>query len=248
METNECDKSIIDQINPDIIQSNDMEFKTKSKTNEYTKSFLGKKRENENNPNEKEKNMNKRGRKPLNKKISTGKHTKSVPDNIIKKIKALFFKYGIDYINAFINKDKKNKVKLLHLDYKQYIDRLKKDFDLWLLNMKVEDFASLDISEKYCSKANKEYNKNIIKDILEKEKNNLVLINFLRNMTFNDLIDILLFKKTFKGCIKFKGFLKYLQAIAKKSDKEYFSKFILFSYNYKSWFLNKKGRTKKSSD
>ena len=247
METNECDKSIIDQINPDIIQSNDMKFKTKSKTNEYTKSFLGKKRENENNPNEKDEKR-KRGRKPLKKKISTGEHTKSVPDNIIKKIKALFFKYGIDYINAFINKDKKNKVKLLHLDYKQYIDRLKKDFDLWLLNMKVEDFASLDISEKYCSKANKEYNKNIIKDILEKEKNNLVLINFLRNMTFNDLIDILLFKKTFKGCIKFKGFLKYLQAIAKKSDKEYFSKFILFSYNYKSWFLNKKGRTKKSSD
>ena len=57
METNECDESIINQINPDIIQSNDMEFKTKSKTNEYTKSFLGKKRENENNPNEKEKNM-----------------------------------------------------------------------------------------------------------------------------------------------------------------------------------------------
>ena len=107
--------------------------------------------------------MNKRGRKPLNKKISIGKHTKSVPDNIIKKIKALFFKYGIDYINAFINKDKKNKVKLLHLDYKQYIDRLKKDFDLWLLNMKVEDFASLDISEKYCSKARKRKMKKTLK-------------------------------------------------------------------------------------
>ena len=38
--------------------------------------------------------------------------------------------------------------------------------------MKLEDFASLDISEKYNSKANKEYNKNIIKDILEKEKDN----------------------------------------------------------------------------
>ena len=75
METNECDKSIINQINPDIIQSNDMKFKTKSKTNEYTKSFLGKKRENENNPNEKDEKR-KRGRKPLKKKISTGEHTK----------------------------------------------------------------------------------------------------------------------------------------------------------------------------
>ena len=250
LQKNKCDESIINKINPDIIQRNDMEclyfFRTKSKTNESTESFLGKKRENENNPNEKDEKM-KRGRKPLNKNISAGKHTNLVPDNIIKKIKALFFKYGIDYINAFIKQKTKNEVKLLYLDYKQYIDRLKKDFDLWLLNMKVEDFASLDISEKYCSKANKEYNKNIIKDILEKEKDNTIIINFLRNMTFNDLIDILLFKKTFENCIEFDGFLEELQNKANESDEEYFSKFILFCYNYKRWFLNKTGRTIKKT-
>ena len=249
LQKNKCDESIINKINPDIIQRNDMEclyfFKTKSKANESTESFLGKKRENENNPNEKDEKM-KRGRKPLNKNISAGKHTNLVPDNIIKKIKALFFKYVIDYINAFIKQKTKNEVKLLHLDYKQYVDRIKKDLDLWLLNMKLEDFASLDISEKYCSKANKEYNKNIIKDILEKEKDNTIIINFLRNMTFNDLIDILLFKKTFKDCIEFDGFLEELLTKANESDEEYFSKFILFIYNYKSWFLNKKGRTKKN--
>ena len=114
--------------------------------------------------------------------------------------------------------------------------------------MKVEDFASLDISEKYCSKANKEYNKNIIKDILEKEKDNTIIINFLRNMTFNDLIDILLFKKTFKDCIEFDGFLEELLTKANESDREYFSKFILFCYNYKRWFLNKTGRTSKKND
>ena len=65
-------------------------------------------------------------------------------------------------------------------------------------------------------------------------------------MTFNDLIDILLFKKSFNDCIEFDGFLEDLQTIADESDEEYFSKFILFIYNYKSWFLNKKGRTKKN--
>ena len=250
LQKNKCDESIINKINPDIIQPNDMEclyfFKIKSKTNVSTESFLGKKRENENNPNEKDEKM-KRGRKPLNKNTSAGKHTNLVPDNIIKKIKALFFNLAIEYINAFIKQKTKNEVKLLHLDYK-YKDRIKKDIDLWLLNMKVEDFASLDISEKYRSKANKEYNKNIIKDILEKEKDNTIIINFLRNMTFNDLIDILLFKKTFKDCIEFDGFLEELQTKANESDEEYFSKFILFCYNYKRWFLNKTGRTSKKND
>ena len=160
LQTNKCDESIINKIDPDIIQLNDMKclyfFKAKNNSNESTESFLGKKRVNENNLNEKDKKTSKRGRKPSNENTSSGIHTKLDPDNIIKKIKALFFKLSIDYINAFINKDKKNEVKLLYLDYKQYVNRLKKDFDLGLLNMKLEDFASLDISEKYCSITNKE--------------------------------------------------------------------------------------------
>ena len=70
LQKNKCDESIINKINPDIIQRNDMEclyfFKTKSKTNESTESFLGKKREKENNPNEKDEKM-KRGKKPKKK-------------------------------------------------------------------------------------------------------------------------------------------------------------------------------------
>ena len=113
--------------------------------------------------------------------------------------------------------------------------------------MKLKDFASLNISRKYRSIPNKNFNENLIKRILEKEKENTKIINFL-NMTLNDLIDILLFKKTFNDCIKFKGFLKGLQTIADESDEEYFSKFILFSYNFKIWFFNKKGRSGKKCD
>ena len=52
LQTNKCDESIINKIDPDIIQPNDMKclyfFKVKNNTNQQTESFLGKKRVNEN--------------------------------------------------------------------------------------------------------------------------------------------------------------------------------------------------------
>ena len=58
LKKNNCNESIIKMIKPDIIQPKEMEClylsKTKNKANESTKSFLGKKRENENILNEKE--------------------------------------------------------------------------------------------------------------------------------------------------------------------------------------------------
>ena len=250
LKKNNCNESIIKMIKPDIIQPKEMEClylsKTKNKNNESTELFLGKKRENENILNEKDEKKSKRGRKPSNKNGPPGKHTKSDSDNIIKKAKRLLFEYSIGYINSFIKQNTKIEIKFLDLDYK-YVDKLKKDFNLKLLNMKIKDFASLNISRKYRSIPNKNFNENLIKRILEKEKENTKIINFL-NMTLNDLIDILLFKKTFNDCIKFKGFLKGLQTIADESDEEYFSKFILFSYNFKIWFFNKKGRSGKKCD
>ena len=250
LKKNNCNESIIKMIKPDIIQPKEMEClylsKTKNKNNESTESFLRKKRENENILNEKDEKKSKRGRKPSNKNGPPGKHTKSDSDNIIKKAKRLLFEYSIGYINSFIKQNTKIEIKLLDLDYK-YVDKLKKDYNLKLLNMKLKDFASLNISRKYRSIPNKNFNENLIKRILEKEKENTKIINFL-NMTLNDLIDILLFKKTFNDCIKFKGFLKGLQTIVDESDEEYFSKFILFSYNFKIWFFNKKGRSGKKCD
>ena len=189
LKKNNCNESIIKMIKPDIIQPKEMEClylsKTKNKNNESTELFLGKKRENENILNEKDEKM-KRGRKPSNKNGPPGKHTKSDSDNIIKKAKRLLFEYSIGYINSFIKQNTKIEIKLLDLDYK-YVDKLKKDFNLKLLNMKLKDFSSLNISRKYRSIPNN-------KRILEKEKENTKIINFL-NMTLNDLIDILQKKK-----------------------------------------------------
>ena len=93
--------------------------------------------------------------------------------------------------------------------------------------MPLKYFASLDISSNYSSISDKQFNRKLIIDILEKEKENTKIINFL-DMTFNDLIDILLYKNIFNKFISLDGIKDDLEAIAKKSDdKEYFSKFIL---------------------
>ena len=90
-----------------------------------------------------------------------GKHDKYEPDNIIKKCKGILISYIIENINIYIDKEKKYE-KLLDLEY-SLIRNLKKDSDLELLNMKLKDIASKDISSKYKTKSQeKDWNKNII--------------------------------------------------------------------------------------
>ena len=203
-----------------------------------TKSLIGKKRINDTNNEANIENS------------AYANHTRYTQDNIIKKIKAIFFKNSIDYINNYLNRYKqvyKNIIYLRHLNY-AYVDKLKKDYDLLLLSMPLKYFASLDISSNYSSISDKQFNRKLIIDILEKEKENTKIINFL-DMTFNDLIDILLYKNIFNKFISLDGIKDDLEAIAKKTDdKDYFSKFILISYNYKRWFINKKGRSIKNDN
>ena len=133
-------------------------------------------------------------------------HTRYVQDNIIKKIKRILFKNSIDYINNYLNRYKqvyKNIIYLRHLNY-AYVDKLKKDYDLLLLSMPLKYFASLDISSNFSSISDKQFNRKLIIDILEKEKENSKIINFL-DMTFNDLIDILLYKNIFNKFISLDG-------------------------------------------
>ena len=67
-----------------------------------------------------------------------GKHNKNDSDNIIKKCKAVLFKYIIIYVLDIVNKLRTNKeenFELLKLSYKKYIDKLKKknELDLFIL-------------------------------------------------------------------------------------------------------------------
>jgi len=170
-----------------------------------------------------------------------GKHTKDDPDNIIKKCKRIFISYVIIHINSYTEKIKKYEP-LLDLRY-TYINNIKKDSDLELLNTKLKDLVSKDISEKYKSKDEK-WNKRIIDEIIQNETKNEQLINLL-NMTFNEWIDIF----TYKTKNEYNKDINLLQSALDKINKknnnnqEYLSKLIFYLYNYKRWFESKKGRS-----
>jgi len=124
----------------------------------------------------------------------------------------------------------------------QYINNLKKDSDLDLLNMKLKDIVKKDISSKYTLK-DKKWNEIIINKIINSEKNDEKLINLL-NMTFNDWIDIFTYKIESEYNKNINLLQQALDKINKKNDfnKEYLSKLIFLLYNYKRWFESKKGR------
>jgi len=186
----------------------------------------------------------KRGRKNNGDDIER-KHDKNQSDNIIKKCKGIFFSNLIEYINEYINtykiNDKEN-FELLKLNYEKYINNLKKENEIKLLNTQLKDVASFEISDKY--NKNKDFNKIQVNRILEQEKNNQIINNLL-NMTFGEWIDIFTFKNKMDNNIEFFGIHNILRKISETSNNDYFSRFIFYLFNYKRWFINKKGRSRK---
>ena len=178
-----------------------------------------------------------------------GKHNKNDSDNIIKKCKAVLFKYIIIYVLDIVNKLRTNKeenFELLKLSYKKYIDKLKKKNELDLFKMKIKNLVSLETSSKYSINKDKDFNKKSINKILEEEKDNKVLINLL-NLSFGDWIDIFTLKDNIENSFKFNGLEEALKDISDKNEEEYFSRFIFYLFNYQNYFYNKKGRRPKTN-
>ena len=205
----------------------------------------------------------KRGRKAKeNNKTET--HDKRCPDNIIKKVKATIFKYILLFLNKIINENFKFKVELLKLDYR-FIERIEKEQNLKLLNMRLKDLFSKDISPKYKYKYPKDYNKKIIEKILQ-DTNEIILFSF--NMTLRDWIDIFTQKKSVKDIINVYnnknndcqnfiekieqnliGLDKILDKLNKNNDEDYMALFIFYLYNYERWFyLRKRKKIKKEKE
>jgi hypothetical protein len=224
--------------------------------------FLNEFMENEKIENNEQESHKKRGRKP--KKIKGYKvHDKMTSDNIIKKIKNDFFKYMVLFINNIIgtiNLIYNNKI--YKIDY-ELINRLNREIDLKYLNMSIKDLLSLNVSPKY-KKVETNSNKNYIEKILN-EKSLNDAIKFALNMTFRDFIDIFSYKKKVKDllneykvndynndiCNKIEkslvGVDDLFNKITKsdKNDKNYFSNFVFYLYNYEKWFFMKRGRNKR---
>ena len=199
----------------------------------------------------------KRGRKKSKNKYSKT-HDKLKPDNIIIKIKAKIFEYAILFLNAILNKVNENE-KLLSLDYKKYINRMKSEENLKYLNMTLKELFSKDISKRYSTKP-KEYNENLIET--ELKKNTDETIKFAFNITLRDWLDLFTLKKSIEGllqeyncdnkkidCEKIKKSIYdvevFLNKVMDKNGKEYLTPFIFLLYNYERWFSIKRGRKNK---
>ena len=231
--------------------------------NDNENDFLNEFKENEKAENNGQEDRQKRGRKPA-KKECYKEHDKMEADNIIKKIKAEFFKYMVLFINNIIcTINLIYNHKIYKIDY-ELINRLNREIDLKYLNMTIKDLLSLNVSPKF-KKIDKESNKNYIEKILN-EKSLNEAIKFAFNMTFRDFIDIFSYKKNVKEllneykvnddnddiCNKIEkslvGVDDLFNRIAKSdnNDKYYFSNFVFYLYNYEKWFFMKRGRNKKS--
>ena len=233
-------KEIIDKINGNYITKKEKEsvslFEIKQKQKRT-------KNPNDSNDSEEKTNFDK-GRKKKTDNTKR-KHDKNVPDNIIKKCKRIFFKYIIIFINSIIKTHKTNhqeNYEFKNLSYENYVNNLKKDKEIILLNMPLKDLVSLDVSNKYASNAS--FNKEKMEKILEEEKDNTI-INSILNMTFGEWIDVFTFKNEINYYFEFNELQDVLIDLYNKEDKEYFSRFIFYLFNYKNWFQNKKPRKPK---
>ena len=259
--TNKIDRKYIS--NKDIY--NVSKFRVKQKQ-ERTKNII-----NINNVNNLQK---KRGRKTQDDNTKR-KHDENSHDNILKKCKRVLFDSVIEHTNLIINAYKsitKEKFELKKLNYSKYINKLKKEDEIKLLNMKLKDFVSLEISAKIW-KSDKDYNQKIIQKILEEEKNNKEINSFL-NMTFGEWIDVFAFKKKLDYDLNFnilqdtllKLHNKIFNIKIKKNDnlyfnkhkgaldelykekEKYFTRFIYYLFNYQNYFYNKKEKNQKKKE
>ena len=215
--------------------------------------------------------IEKRGRKRLN-DDTRRYHTKFSADNIIKKIKLKIIEQSLKFINNIFNfyldKNKllnynksirKKEIKyddsinvLKPLDYK-YINSIKRDRELLVMDMPLKEIFSRDISRKYNTFMSNS-NKIIIDKILNDEKDNESIM-FALNMKLREWLDIYLYKKEFKNCpnfdeVKMKNLIHIFEHIdvllnevyENNKDNNYLAYFIYFIYNYEWWFYAKKGR------
>lgn len=175
-------------------------------------------------------------------------HNKHSPDNIIKKIKSKLFENILQFMNNILNSIKINEKKkiLKDIDYK-YINRLKKDFDLDLLNKSIKDLLSLDVSPKF--NVDSDFNKKTIKLLIE-ENNDNYFLKFALNMKFREWLELFTLKTDIKefsnnfsnellnNMPKVDDMLKGI--IDKNADKNYICSFTFYLYNYENWFLMKR--------
>ena len=227
----------------------------------------------------------KRGRKK--KDVHTNaNHNKYSSDNIIKAIRAKLNECIINFINKIINyvysnnkeklikiiggfnNNQKNKAKskyievIKKLDYKTFVNKTNKKYNLELLNQTIKEYLSKNISKKY-KNFNQEYNKIIIERLLQDEENNLIFNFIFNKIKIEDWLDIFVRKKELELHDDINDLKDYQIDMIKENlvrideidtnglyemyenDKLYFHCFMLLIYNFKRFFELKEDRKEK---
>ncbi len=217
-----------------------------------------------------ERTQKKRGFK--GKKTSEKVHTKMAPDNIIKKIKGILFKYIIIFFNLLLSKMNLD-IKLLKIDHK-HIKKLSRAIELQLLSLQLEDILSLEISPKF-KKKSENYNKEVIEEIknseiMLNEKNdfNYDTLMFVLKISFRKWLDVFTGKDSIENIGKdytgnqtkinfelieesFVGINTLLSDFEKKNknDNNYFALFVFYLYNYERYsFLKSTKKNNKNEE
>ena len=202
-------------------------------------------------------NYTKKKRGRIAKNNVNEEHNRYDADNIIIKLKAKLFNNCLDFLNRMINKNAEG-IKLLKIYYDKYINHLNRKKNLDLFEMPLADLFSLEISKRYITKR-KDYNKIIIKEILEKkiEIEDYDTIEFLFKITLNDWINLFTYKKDIYSLgneydaknvnytkieKNFIGVKNLLNEISEENDDKYYTLFLLYAFNFQRWFYIKKGR------
>ena len=189
-------------------------------------------------------------------------HTKYNDDNIITKIKIFILNSARDLLNSsFIYFNQKLFLKIAKIKYQS----IKKDIILKLLSTKLKNIFSDNISLKYSTINNKNYNMDLINKIYEENvETNVIqileltfgdLLNIFRGTISNELQEKIRFinniKENFK-CLPY--FLEKIIADEKANDEiedninVYVNKIKKLSMNYEEWFNKKRTRKTKNDN
>ena len=205
--------------------------------------------------------IGKQGRNRKNKTFTKkNQHNKFEINNIITKIKRKAFNYSLGLINKLLKKSKNEEIKKIKLKKikNSIIAVCEKQQNLDLLETKLKDLLSNDISPKYTKKENEaNYNKIQIDIILEKGEPELKEV---LNKTFYDMINLYAQEKDeqdlyvqekeennlYKDFRNIEDDKKKIISLYESDGEAYFDRYKEIAKELKQIILEKKARKKKS--
>ena len=197
------------------------------------------------------KHIKKKGRIPKNAKNFKGNHDKKSLDNIIRKIKAGFYRNIVDYVNYIYEESSKNKCpnKKINQKFIQKIDsseskKIKKEDNLKWFSLKLKEMLSAKISSK-CTNYKSDYNKKQIEKIYK--KNELKELIEILEKEVRDIYKMYCNDTEIKGFKTLKNEIDNLRRDMEKNKEdinfdEYLEKYKESALNLEEIFANKRDR------